>query len=267
VASQLKRTSPLPLYHQIANVLRSRLDLHEWAPREQLPAESALAASFQVSPLTVRQAVALLVQEGRLQRHQGRGTFVTDDAAEVAGRVRLTVPYHDLLAPQHGLKLRLLDVQRVRGPSGILHLLGITPGQEMVRIRRMRLRQKRPVSYTVSHLAPRFADVLTARDLRKESVVQALEETTGVTFSEVEQIVEASLADEDAAQVLEIPVGSPLLLVQRNYKLEGGETGIVVMNRYPGHALRFEIRFVRHGANRREWRATSDAGQTMAEIS
>jgi GntR family transcriptional regulator len=208
MVTRLTRTGPLPLYHQIANVIRSRLDLHEWAPGEQLPSESALAASFGVSPLTVRQAIALLVQEDRLQRQQGRGTFVTEHG-EGLGRVRLTAPYHALMASQHGLKLRLLDVQQVRGPSGILHLLGIPAGQAMVRIRRMRLRGKRPLAYAVSYLLPRLAESLTAKDLRQESLVQAVENVAGVAFTEAEQTIEASLADEDAAQVLEVPVGSP----------------------------------------------------------
>ncbi len=46
MTEQLNREGPLPLYHQIANVIRSRIDLWEWAPGDQLPPETALAATL-----------------------------------------------------------------------------------------------------------------------------------------------------------------------------------------------------------------------------
>jgi GntR family transcriptional regulator len=263
VVVHFKRTNPLPLYHQIANVLRSRIDVHEWAPQEQLPSESSLAVSFGVSPLTVRQALALLAEEGRVRREQGRGTFV-NDPAEGAERVRLTAPYHELMSSLRDLKIRLVDVQRLRGPSKILQLLGMVAGEEMVRVRRIRLRGKRPMEYAVGYLPPHLANSLSMQDFQKPSVVEVIEAKCDVAFTEADQIIEASLADEDAADVLQIPVGSPLLLVQRNYRLDGGEIGLVVLNRYPSYNFRFEFRLVRRGAGQQAWDMESEPSEIVA---
>lgn len=259
----IRPSNPLPRYHQIANVLRSRIDLLEWSPGEQLPSESALAASFGVSPLTVRQALALLAQEGRLVRLQGRGTFVSGDAAEI-GRVRLTAPYHELSKQLRDLKLRLVDARRVRGPSAILALLGLPAGTEMLRIRRVRFRGERPMAYTISYVQPHLADAVTRSDLQQSSLIRAMESTASVSFTEADQIIEATLADDDAAEMLDVSVGSPLLLVQRNYRLSSGEIGLVVFNRYPSHLFRFEMQLVRRESGLRDWDVESDPSELIA---
>jgi GntR family transcriptional regulator len=250
------RSSPLRLYHQIANVLRSRIELHEWEPGEQLPAESALAASFGVSPLTVRQALALLVHEGRLRRQQGRGTFVTEPS-EPPAKVRLTAPFHQMMATLPGLELRLLDLQPVRGPSSISGLLGIPAGEEMVRIRRVRMRGERPLSYTVSYVLPRLAALLSQENLEEQPLlISLLERKAGFIFRQAHQTIEAALAAEEVATELQVPVGSPILQVKRQYELVSGGIGFVALNHFPSPSVRYEIRLVRQDQNRRHWQIT-----------
>jgi len=249
---QIKHGSPLPLYHQIANILRSRIDVREWSPGEQLPAESALAASFGVSPMTVRQALSLLVQEGRLQRRQGLGTFVTEQPESV-DRVRLTVPFHEVTSGVVGLKVQLLDVEQVRGPRQILGMLGVQPGETAVRIRRVRLSGNRAMSYAIAYLPDWLGQALSPEDLGNPLLIDALESRSGVYFKEANQTIEASLADEDTASVLHMAVGAPVLLVQRTYELEDGRIAYVAINRYPSHLFRYEVRLIRQESNRKGW--------------
>ena len=64
-------------YGKLALALRDRILQGEWAPGEVIPAESTLAQSYGVALGTIRQALSLLVEDGVLQRRQGKGTFVT----------------------------------------------------------------------------------------------------------------------------------------------------------------------------------------------
>jgi GntR family transcriptional regulator len=64
-------------YGKLAFALRDRILQGEWSPGEVIPAESALAQSYGVALGTIRQALALLVEDGVLQRRHGKGTFVT----------------------------------------------------------------------------------------------------------------------------------------------------------------------------------------------
>src|SRR5579862_4260999 len=65
-----------PMYQQIADDLRRRIESHEFTVDKALPTEAALQAEYHVSRNTVRDAVNLLVQEGRLEKRQGQGTFI-----------------------------------------------------------------------------------------------------------------------------------------------------------------------------------------------
>ena len=67
----------LPAYMKIHDQIKKDIDEHRWAIGERLPSERDLAEQFEVSRMTLRQAVSLLVEEGVLERRVGSGTFVS----------------------------------------------------------------------------------------------------------------------------------------------------------------------------------------------
>jgi GntR family transcriptional regulator len=75
--TQLTPTTGQSRYGKLALALRDRILQGEWSPGEVIPAEAALAKSYGVALGTLRQALALLVEDGVLQRRHGKGTFVT----------------------------------------------------------------------------------------------------------------------------------------------------------------------------------------------
>lgn len=75
---QFDRNSSLPIYRQLAEELKTRIDSGELKPGEKLESESEMLARYDVGRLTLRNALALLVNEGRLEKAQGKGTFVRE---------------------------------------------------------------------------------------------------------------------------------------------------------------------------------------------
>lgn len=73
-----------PKYQRIYEQIKRRLDDGTWPVGHQLPSELTLAKDFGASYMTVRQAVRILVEQGRVLRVQGRGTFVSDVSVEEA---------------------------------------------------------------------------------------------------------------------------------------------------------------------------------------
>jgi GntR family transcriptional regulator len=83
--SELSRVydrSPVPLYIQVASVMRRRIETQEWHPGEKIPTLVELEREFQVARVTVRQAVDILREEGLLRSQQGRGTFASEKSAD-----------------------------------------------------------------------------------------------------------------------------------------------------------------------------------------
>lgn len=74
--------SPIPLYIQVATLLRNRIAEGKFQAGQQIPTLEALEQEFAVARVTVRQAIELLEKEGVVQRHRGRGTFVTPHLSE-----------------------------------------------------------------------------------------------------------------------------------------------------------------------------------------
>src|SRR5499427_10067344 len=113
-----------PLYHQTAEVLRSRIVQNVWKQGDRLPSENQLCEEFGVSSITMRRAVATLVAEGLLVRLQGKGTFVSSDHAIVQGPPQLTSFTQDMRARGWHGSARLLSLSMERAPGHVATKLG-----------------------------------------------------------------------------------------------------------------------------------------------
>ncbi|MDR0602071.1 MAG: GntR family transcriptional regulator [Treponema sp.] len=76
------RTIPISLYYQLKEKLLKKIQTGEWKPGQKIPSESELCAAYGLSRITVRKAIEELVHSGRLERFQGRGTFITNTSFE-----------------------------------------------------------------------------------------------------------------------------------------------------------------------------------------
>ena len=80
---RLDKESAVPLYEQLKLSLSKKIEEHVLQEGERLPSEAELCAEFDVSRITVRRAVDELVEEGVLERRQGKGTFVASSRMSV----------------------------------------------------------------------------------------------------------------------------------------------------------------------------------------
>lgn len=85
------RTSPLPVYFQIAIDVRRRITAGEWSANQRISPELTLAREYEVSRVTVRQALAELVKDDLLERRRGSGTYVRHQQRPLVYDLNLTV--------------------------------------------------------------------------------------------------------------------------------------------------------------------------------
>jgi len=79
----LNSNSPIPLYHQLADILTEQIRSGEYKPGDVIPSEVGMAKSYQIGRPTVRQAMDILVRKGLLERKRGSGTFVRNQDDKV----------------------------------------------------------------------------------------------------------------------------------------------------------------------------------------
>lgn len=209
-----------PLYRQIKALLVQSLERGEWKPGELIPSEIDLAGRFQVSQGTVRKAVDELAAEHMLSRRQGKGTFVaTHNEARVRYRFLHLAPDDESEAEREESRAesRILECRRARAPAEVARALDVRPGETVVAIRRLLSFGTAPTVVDDIWLPGSQFRGLTAELLARTRMplYALLESEFGVSMVRADEKLRAAAAPEDVAAILGVPVGSPLLQVDR----------------------------------------------------
>ena len=145
----IDKSSRLPAYAQLADILRSSISQGEYPPGDRLPAESALAKSHGVSAMTARQAVSVLEEEGLVRRIQGKGTYVRKIGVS-ASSFGLDA-LGEVLADHDNLSVRIIKASVKKTPGVEKEVLGLKPNQPVIVVERVILHQSEPFALHVSY--------------------------------------------------------------------------------------------------------------------
>jgi GntR family transcriptional regulator len=204
-----------PLYLQIKGLLTRSLQGGEWRPGEAIPSEVELAARFKVSQGTVRKAIDALADEHLLVRRQGKGTFVaTHTEQRVQFRFLRLMPD---VGEVGGMARRFIDCRRSRAPAAVARALELKAGDATVQVRRLLSFRGRPVVLDDIWLPGHAFKGLTAERLAayKGPMYGLFESEFGVRMIRAEEKLRAIAADAEASTLLGLPLGAPLLSVER----------------------------------------------------
>jgi GntR family transcriptional regulator len=209
--------SPLdqPLYGQVRARLIEGISAGEWRAGASIPSEAALAATFGVAIGTIRKAVDSLVAEQVLVRRQGKGTFVTAHD----GR-RLLFHFFHIVA-RDGAKaypeVRTLAFGRDRADAHAAGALGIAPHDKVIRIRNLLSLDGQPAivdDITLpAELFPGLSEkIFLARD---NTIYHLYQSRYGINVLRTDERLSAVLAAGEAAALLRVAPGAPLLEIRR----------------------------------------------------
>ncbi|MGH6640329.1 MAG: GntR family transcriptional regulator [Polaromonas sp.] len=207
-----------PLYQQIKVLILQSLQAGEWKPGELIPSEMDLAARFRVSQGTVRKAIDELAAENLVVRRQGKGTFVATHAEQhVQYRFLKLMPDSGDIQSEGPAERQIIDCKRLRAPADIARLLALRTGDAVLQLRRVLAFQGTPTILEDVWLPGGPFKGLTAERLASyRGPMYALFETEfGVRMVRAEEKIRALAADAASAELLEVPVGEPLLSVER----------------------------------------------------
>lgn len=204
--------SPVPLYHQIYLDLRQMIQRGVIDPGGMLPPEIEICHAYGVGRQTVRQAIARLVDEELLERFAGRGTFVRE-------RSRHIQFFLDRSFSQQMRELgrtprsRLLCVDTARVDAGNIPALQAWQGAPCLVIERLRLGDDEPICHQRSVVLLERCPGIEQQDFGGQSLYEILSNRYQLIISRIDHVVRAVAADEYRAELLEVPVGAPLLFV------------------------------------------------------
>jgi DNA-binding GntR family transcriptional regulator len=208
---RLSRTSYVPLYYQLAVILEERTESGEYSPGEEFPSEHELCREFGVSRTVVRPAIAILEREGRVARHKGQRTIVEPPKTvnRVGGLLRILVESGE----RDRLDVRLLEVGRETGAPETAALLGLRPGEDMLRIAAVASLGGVPSAIYWSFVAERrFGWIASLRP--GQSLTGSEPQLRRLALGRSEILVESSWCTEFEAGQLGLPVGSPVFVAR-----------------------------------------------------
>ncbi|MEQ8146748.1 GntR family transcriptional regulator [Streptomyces sp. OP7] len=235
------RRDRVPKYYRIKQRLLQMTD--ERAPGSPMPAERLLAVEFGTSRTTVRKALLELVSEGRLDRIQGKGTFVA--RPKVYRTLQLTSYTEDMRAQGLSPASQVLDIGYVPADAELAALLEVEPEDRVLRIERLRLAGGEPMAIEATHLSARRFPGLRRNLSRYTSLYTTLAEVYGVRPAEADETIETSPATPREAGLLGTDVGLPMLLLSRHSRDENGAPVEWVRSVYRGSRYKFTARLRR----------------------
>ena len=236
----IDRTSPLPFYHQLKQILLTDLQESDLAAGDRLPGDHELCETFDVSRTVVRQALAELETEGVIVRVKGRGTFVAPQKTPEHLVQSLTGLYEDVAARGSHLRSEVRRQEVVPADQQIASELNLPPGASVVVIERLRFVDEEPWVLVTTYLPADVAPGLVDDDLTNQSLYGLLEHRYGVRLTHGRRAVEAAVASDSLAVALAIKPGDPVLVLRSTS--HAGERPVEMFVAYHrGDRSRFEV--------------------------
>ena len=208
----INKESPLPLYHQLADLLLDKIQSGIYVPGDKIPSENQLAQSHSIGRPTVRQAIDCLIRKNLLVRRRGSGTYVTEppekiDLFSLAGTMASfqkskRPPKVKLLKQPHIIKVD-------KGSTNPFN------GSEAIYLSRRTTVKKVPVLVEDIYLHPSLFSGLEDIDLHGKSLSELVEEQFYFILAKGTQHFSISYPDKRLSKLLDLPKTSPILTVNR----------------------------------------------------
>ncbi|MEW5813960.1 MAG: GntR family transcriptional regulator [Spirochaetota bacterium] len=211
---QVSKSNPAPLYYQIREIIRDEIINSSLLPGTLLSSETGLINRFKVSRATVRRALDDLAAEGIVYRVQGQGTFVRGHRISQE-LTALTGFVEDMLELGLRPSSQLLKTDELPVSEVVAKKLNLSPGEVVTYIERLRLANNIPLSFDTTWLPNDVGQKIVSEDLTSYPIYSLLEDKYGITLSEANYIIDASTAEGEIAEILQIQTGDPIFVITR----------------------------------------------------
>lgn len=210
---QLQPDSIVPLYVQLKEIIKQDIETGTLKPGQKIPTEFELCEMYSISRRTVRTAVSELIEEGLLDRKQGKGTFIS--TPKIQAKLGPSVLGFSEICKLNNLKpsSKLVEQRQISATPKLAETMNVPEQTKLVAIRRIMLADNIPVMMDYAVFPPEY-HFLLQEDLHNKSLYAVIKAKRDVAFIRQRKSIQTVFADAVQAGYLNIPVGYPLLLSQ-----------------------------------------------------
>ena len=214
VEPRIDRESFEPPYYQLANILRRQIATGSLRPGDRVPSEAQLSELYEVSPMTARRALTILLDESLVTAARGRGTFVKPMVLTTA---TFGLEALEELFNGERTSVRFLSVRTIPATERISRRLGVPVDGKVISIRRLLLRDREPVAYHREYLVFDPTRPIVEAEMGITSL-QGLFDGTGETVLKRGDLgIQATVLTEKEAQRLNAAAGSAAFRIEHTF--------------------------------------------------
>lgn len=232
------------LYQQAAQCIRARIAEGTYSLGERIPGEQELAEQLCVSRPTIRQALDILVREGRLIRVKGSGTFVTEPKLVHESTTFVTGYREESRKKHRSLRTRVVALLREKANEQTASALGLHPGAPVTRLTRIRrldgLYNGAPVVYTSVFVPVALLPDMAEMDFTDASFYELLD-SRALSVVHASRTLEVTMPPAEVAAGLEISPFEPAVFIASVGKLRDGRAVEYAESYYPASRSSFQI--------------------------
>ncbi|QQO08451.1 GntR family transcriptional regulator [Breznakiella homolactica] len=242
----INRDSPIPVYYQIELDLKKRITKGEWAIHQSLPSESELATQYDVSRITLRQALAELEKDGIIKKYRGKAAiinavpspFVHDLSYTLVSGRRMTQESYG----KNTMTAKVLQLERLVSTFPEIHeSLKLRDNEKVIYMKRLFLLDKKPIaigkSWLPDSLVPKFAE----DGLIDNSLSKTLVKRYGITPVRVEDYLDVVRPTQSEYELLRSTYDAPLILIKGISYLSDGRPVEYSQTAWLGDKVRFHF--------------------------
>ena len=228
----------VPAYIRIHDAIKKEIEGGVWEIGQRLPSERDLADDYEVSRMTLRQAITLLVEEGILERRVGSGTYVASH--RVQEKMRGTTSFTEIVRSQGKTpSSQLISYQRKPANETEIQQLQLKATDTVVRMERVRFADNVPLVFEVASIPEKLIQSFNQEDIT-EHFFQTLTDN-GYEIGKSQQTIYAKNASERVANYLKVPKNHAVLALTQVSYFTDGRPFEYVHSQYVGDRFEFYL--------------------------
>lgn len=232
-------STSLPIYIQIHDQLKENIEKGVWSIGDRLPSERELAVQFNVSRMTLRQAIQALADEGILERKIGSGTYVA--RKKVQEKMTGTTSFTDIMLSQNRTpSSRTISYFVTKPSSSEMEKLELQEEDDILRMERIRFADDIPICFEVASIPYSLVNQYSKSEIT-HSLYKTLENKGGNKIGSAKQTISAMLASEQIAEYLQVKRGDALLRLRQLSYFETGIPFEYVRTQYVSNRFEFYL--------------------------
>ncbi|MEW6624027.1 MAG: GntR family transcriptional regulator [Bacillota bacterium] len=207
----IDRDSYEPAYMQLVNIIKHQIASGIFRPGDQLPSESQLCSQYQVSPMTVRRAINILIDQKVASTIQGRGTFVR--SIKLGAAAFHLKDLQDFFTDKN-TTVKILEARIVAATKRTVQKLDVRLNEPLIFIRRLLLKDKNPFFYHKEYIIYDPTRPIVESEMEVTSLRGLFDCSGSSEFKKGELSIEATVITAEESQVLMADEGFPAFRIE-----------------------------------------------------